>query len=62
MDALTPALALAEIPPSDERDAAALLQVDSVALLQGHRELLICHGDQVYRLRHTQSDKLILTK
>lgn len=36
--------------------------VDSVGLLHGQREVLIRHGDEVYRLRHTRNDKLILTK
>lgn len=36
--------------------------VESNALLRGSRELLIRHGDEVYRLRHTRNDKLILTK
>lgn len=36
--------------------------IDSRELLQGGRELIIRHGDQEYRLRHTQNDKLILTK
>lgn len=44
-----------ELSPSRTR-------VDSRDLLQGARELLIRHGDQEYRLRHTQNDKLILTK
>lgn len=35
---------------------------DSVRLLQGGREILIRHGDECYRLRHTRNDKLILTK
>lgn len=34
----------------------------SEALLKGRREVLIQHGDRVYRLRHTSNDKLILTK
>ena len=34
----------------------------SEALLKGRREILIQHGDRVYRLRHTSNDKLILTK
>ena len=37
-------------------------RIDSRALLQGERELIIQHGNQEYRLRHTQNDKLILTK
>jgi hemin uptake protein HemP len=36
--------------------------IDSAALLGGRRELTILHGDQVYRLRLTASNKLILTK
>jgi hemin uptake protein HemP len=34
----------------------------SDTLLQGRREILIRHGDKLYRLRHTSNDKLILTK
>lgn len=37
-------------------------EVESVRLLQGQRELLIRHGNECYRLRHTRNDKLILTK
>ncbi|HEY4529667.1 MAG TPA: hemin uptake protein HemP [Luteimonas sp.] len=37
-------------------------EVDSSRLLHGQRELLIRHGNEVYRLRHTRNDKLILTK
>ena len=36
--------------------------VDSQTLLNGSREVIIRHAGQVYRLRHTQNDKLILTK
>ena len=36
--------------------------LDSGTLLQGQREILIRHGDKLYRLRHTSNDKLILTK
>lgn len=35
---------------------------DSDVLLCGAREVLIRHGGEVYRLRHTRNDKLILTK
>lgn len=35
---------------------------ESKALLRGTREVLIRHGGEVYRLRHTRNDKLILTK
>lgn len=36
--------------------------LSSELLLNGRREVLISHGDRVYRLRHTSNDKLILTK
>jgi len=36
--------------------------INSQALLKGQREILIKHGDRIYRLRHTINDKLILTK
>lgn len=36
--------------------------LDSGALLKGQREIVIQHGDRLYRLRHTSNDKLILTK
>ena len=35
---------------------------DSAGLLQGGREIMIRHGSECYRLRHTRNDKLILTK
>lgn len=38
------------------------LAVDSRGLLQGRSEVLIRHGNETYRLRHTRNDKLILTK
>ena len=49
------------VPPSAQvrPDPAAL---ESRQLLQGRNEVLIRHGGEVYRLRHTRNDKLILTK
>lgn len=48
------------------RDGTATLhpqcELDSAGLLQGRREVLIRHGGECYRLRHTRNDKLILTK
>ncbi len=41
---------------------SAMPVFDSVGLLQGGREILIRHGSECYRLRHTRNDKLILTK
>jgi len=49
-----------------ERPSAPVLSssplFDSTKLLGGTREVLIRHGGEVYRLRHTRNDKLILTK
>lgn len=36
--------------------------LESDELLRGTREVLIRHGAEIYRLRHTRNDKLILTK
>jgi hemin uptake protein HemP len=41
---------------------SATPSVESRNLLQGANEVLIRHGNEVYRLRHTRNDKLILTK
>ena len=46
---------------ANDRPADAI-EVDSLRLLKGQRELLIRHGNECYRLRHTRNDKLILTK
>ena len=40
----------------------AVAVVDSTTLMCGKRELLIRHGADIYRLRVTASNKLILTK
>lgn len=42
--------------------AVSTPEVDSGRLLQGRREVVIRHGNEYYRLRHTRNDKLILTK
>ena len=41
---------------------AELPQYPSEALFGGHRELLILHHNETYRLRVTRTNKLILTK
>ena len=51
-----------EIAGSAQPVAAADRPVDSRTLMQGKRELIICHGAETYRLRITASNKLILTK
>lgn len=43
-------------------DRVGLPEHDSRRLLQGQREVVIRHGGECYRLRHTRNDKLILTK
>lgn len=42
--------------------AAKQAEFDSRELMRGGREVLIRHAGQVYRLRHTRNDKLILVK
>jgi len=37
-------------------------RVNSAALFQRAREIVITHGGQEYRLRITKADKLILTR
>ncbi|TVS13858.1 MAG: hemin uptake protein HemP [Gammaproteobacteria bacterium] len=37
-------------------------ELSSEALLGGHKEVVIRHGDETYRLRLTRQNKLILTK
>ena len=44
------------VPPS------TLREFDSSSLLRGEREVLIHHAGEVYRLRLTKNDKLILQK
>lgn len=46
--------------PSTFADSAPVLR--SEVLLQGKREILIVHCQEVYRLRLTRNGKLILTK
>ena len=37
-------------------------RIDSADLFQGHRQVYIVHGDDVYILRQTRTGKLILHK
>ena len=37
-------------------------RIDSQALFDGGREIVIAHGAEIYRLRVTAQNKLILTK
>jgi hemin uptake protein HemP len=43
-------------------EPAVVRRVESAALFQRGREVIIVHRGQEYRLRITKSDKLILTK
>lgn len=63
--ALRPVLHLVSRPARPVSHAAppnAHPSIESDALLRGTREVLIRHGGELYRLRHTRNDKLILTK
>lgn len=58
-----PAHRSAEESPRAATPAASCgCELDSECLLQGQREVLIRHGAECYRLRHTRNGKLILTK
>jgi hemin uptake protein HemP len=37
-------------------------RIDSRELFQTEREIIIAHGEEIYRLRLTSQNKLILTK
>lgn len=58
-DTPIPSRPLLGLPP---RPLAVGGELRSHDLLRGRREIVIRHGDQTYRLRHTRNDKLILTK
>lgn len=49
-------------PAADLPSVPALREIASSSLLQGEREILIRHGEEVYRLKVTRNDKLILQK
>lgn len=55
-------LAAAPVGPATLADQAKQAEFDSRELMRGGREVLIRHAGQVYRLRHTRNDKLILVK
>ena len=63
---LRPILHVASRPALLETPLVAVIpdqpSIESNKLLCGTREVLIRHGGEVYRLRHTRNDKLILTK
>lgn len=48
--------------PTPYAPAVADHVIDSRDLLQGRTEIVIHHGGDRYRLRHTRNGKLILTK
>jgi hemin uptake protein HemP len=46
----------------DPEPASGIRRLDSGALLQGERQIVIVHRGQEYRLRVTRAEKLLLTK
>jgi len=48
--------------PQEDADKAEPSTISSEVLLAGHRQLIIRHGDERYRLMLTRSNKLILIK
>ncbi len=53
---------MTETPPLPDPVPPQPPTLTSETLLQGAREATILHGGEVYRLRLTSKDKLILTK
>jgi hemin uptake protein HemP len=51
------------VPPAPAAErSGGVRRLDSGALLQGEREIVIVHCGQEYRLRVTRAEKLLLTK
>jgi hemin uptake protein HemP len=50
------------LAPQSALRQASQAEFESRDLMRGSREVLIRHAGQVYRLRHTRNDKLILVK
>ena len=50
------------IPPTATPGEESPREFDSADLLRGEKEVLIHHAGEVYRLRLTRNDKLILQK
>ena len=61
-DAVQTSATVADVSQDRGQRPSQTLEIDSLRLLQGQRELRIRHGNEYYRLRHTRNDKLILTK
>ena len=61
-DASSASTAEANRPPAGDRPATRDRVLDSAALLQGAKSVLISHGGELYRLQATRQGKLILTK
>lgn len=53
---------LADVPATMSAGTTAARAVTSEDLFQGHREVLIVHAGETYRLRLTRNGKLILNK
>ena len=45
-----------------DNESSTIQRTTTDALFAGHKELIIEHGDEKYRLRITSKGKLILTK
>lgn len=60
MDEQDPGQGPSADPPDWPPDRGPIYR--SEELLQGHREIWIEHGNEMYRLRRTASGKLYLTK
>jgi hemin uptake protein HemP len=58
-----PAIRPPDLPGTDQAPKVrSVREIPSVELLRGETELLIRHGDELYRLKLTRNGKLILQK
>ena len=62
VNAPDPDAAIRHESAGDPPNSSAPREIDSSSLLRGEREILIRHGEEVYRLKVTRNDKLILQK
>lgn len=54
--------ALTSASPSLSHETVQATVISSAALLNGHRQVMIQHGEKIYRLCQTRNDKLILMR
>lgn len=51
-----------QVPAARPAQAQDIVEIDSASIFGSAKTVAIRHGDQVYTLRVTRADKLLLTK